>query len=342
VSARLRSSSLCGRAGRGSSRAALRPALAVAAGLVLGFAGGDARADDQAVAEALFDRGHKLMGSNATLDEACRTLEQSLKLMDRGDTALNLAECHRRQGKTATAWAEFDHAITHGYKVGFAEAIQTATRLRDELAGQLSKLTVTVSPETATLPGLTVEVLGRPWPRERWNAGHVIDPGPVRVRAQATGYKPFEVQVNVGPDRDTQSVVVVLEVEPPPPPALPPPPPPPRLVKPSRPLWPWLVGAAGVALGAAAVGSEIVSVRAGHELDDKCGPSRQSCPPPSTYDYSSARGRELTGYGLFVGLGAAGLVALGAAGVGLALPVRAAPSASFVVSPTTVAGRWAF
>ena len=117
---------------------------------------------------------------------------------------LNLAVCHRRQGKTATAWAEFDKALTHGTKVGFPEAIEEAKRLRDELAAMLSKLTVTVPPATAALEGLTVEVDGNPWPRERWNIAFVIDPGPIRVRARAKGYKPFEVQVELGADKDEQ------------------------------------------------------------------------------------------------------------------------------------------
>ncbi len=199
-------------------RKPLRFALAVTSCLALGVAGADARADDQAAAEELFDRGRKLMESNATLSEACRTLQESLKLMDRGDTLLNLAECHRRQGKTATAWFEFDRALSVGTRVGFSEAVQAATHLRDALAAKLSKLTVTVPPTTAALAGLTVEVDGSPWPRERWNNGVVIDPGSLKVSARAKGYKPFEVQVELGADKDSKSVVVVLEVEPPPPP----------------------------------------------------------------------------------------------------------------------------
>jgi hypothetical protein len=323
-------------------RAPLRLALAVAAGLALGGAGMDARADEQSDAEALFDRGRKLMESNATLAEACRTLAESLKLMDRGDTWLNLAECHRRQGKTATAWGEFDKALTYGFKASFIEAVHTAERLRDELALKLSRLTVAVPPETAAIEGLTVEVLGTPWPRERWNTGFVIDPGPIRVRASARGYKPFEVQVELGADKDAKTVVVVLEVEPAPPPPLPHRGPIAPVAEPSRPLWPWLVGVAGVALGGAAIGSEVVSRQAHGVLDTSCGPARQSC--PVGYDYTPARTRELVGYGLFVGLGISGLAALGAAGAGLGLSSSRAqaPSTSFVVSPTTIAVRSTF
>ncbi len=320
--------------------------VALAAGLALGGAGRDAHADDQATAESLFDQGRKLMESNATLGEACRTLQESLRLWDRGDTMLNLAECHRRQGKTATAWAEFDKALSYGAKVGFSEAVQAATRLRDELAAKLSKLTVTVPPATAALPGLAVEVDGNPWPRDRWNTAFVIDPGPIRVRARAKGYQPFEVLVQLGADKDAKSVVVALEIEPPPPP---PPPPRPGPVAKPRPRWPWFVGAAGVALGGAAVGSEIVSRSAGNELDTKCGAARQSC--PHGYDFSAARSREIVGFGLFVGLGTTGILALGAAGLGFGLSARGQtppsatstpPSTSLVFSPTSLAVRTTF
>ena len=322
-------------------RAWPRLTLTIACGLALISAAVDARADDQPKAEELFERGRKLMQSAATLDEACRTLQESLKYMDRGDTVLNLAECHRRQGKTATAWAEFDRALSYGSKVGFPEAIQAATKLRDTLATKLSRLTVTIPPPTAALAGLTVEVGGKPLPRERWNTASVIDPGPVQIRAQAKGYKPFEVRVEIGAEKDAKTVVVALEVEPPPPPppALPPPPAP--IATPARPLWPWLVGGAGMALGAAAIGAEIVAVNARDRLDTKCGQDRQSC--PSGYDFGPARTRELLGFGLFVGLGTTGVLALGAAGLKLGLSSPAQTRGpSLVFSPTTIVVRSTF
>ena len=58
--------------------ARLRP-IAVAVGLTL--AGASARADDTSEAVKLFDKGRALMQSTATLDEGCRTLEESLGLV---------------------------------------------------------------------------------------------------------------------------------------------------------------------------------------------------------------------------------------------------------------------
>jgi sulfur carrier protein ThiS len=274
------------------------------------------------------------MRSRSTVDAGCAKLEESLKLWDRGDTVLNLALCHRLQGKTATAWAEFDRAITHGIKVRFPEAIVEAQKQRDELAAALSRLTVAVPPAIAALDGLAVEVEGQPWPRERWNTAVAMDPGRLRVHAQATGRRPFEAQVELGSKKDMKTVTVVLELEPPAPPPLPPPPPP-SVAKASRPLWPWIVGGAGLALGGAALGSEVVSLSAHKTLDTKCGADRQSC--PKTYDFSAARTREVLGFGLFLGLGAGSVLALGAAGLGLGLPARGrAASTSLILSPTSI------
>ena len=316
-----------------------RLTLTAACGLALSSVAVDARAEDQQKAEKLFEGGRRLMQSGTTLDEACRTLAESLKYMDRGDTVLNLAECHRRQGKTATAWAEFDRALAYGSKVGFPEAIQAATELRDGLAKQLSSLTVTISAPTAALAGLTVEVGGDPWPRDRWNTASVIDPGSVQISAKASGYKPFEVRVEIGAEKDAKTVVVVLEVELPLPPPLPRPPAP--IAKPVRPQWPWLVGGAGVALGAAAIGAEIVAVGAHSELNMRCGSARESC--VHGYDFGPARTRELLGFGLFVGLGTSGVLALGAAGLGLGLSSTAQTRGpSLVFSPTTIGLRSTF
>jgi hypothetical protein len=220
---------------------------------------------------------------------------------------LNLAECHRRQGKTATAWAEFDTAIRIGVQVKFPEAVATATKLRDELAKHMSRVTVVVPPAVAALPGLSVELDGKPLPQPSWNAAANHDPGAVVVTASAKGYKRFERRIDLGADSDNQSIEVALEAEPPPPP---PKPPPPSTAPPPAPLWPWIVGGVGVALGVAAIAFEVDSTAAGSTLDQNCGGSaRNQCPPG--YDFSSPRGRELRGFGLFVGLGIAGLAAIG-------------------------------
>jgi hypothetical protein len=300
-----------------------------------------ARADD-AKAEALFDEGRRKMQEPGKLDEACRTLEESYRLADRGDTLLNLAECHKRQGKVATAHAEFDKAIRIGAKFSFAEAIQVATEFRDELAKKISHLTVVVPPALAGAEDLTIEVGGAPWPKEKVGVAVAIDPGPVEVVATAKGYKKLTTRVEIGAEHDDKSVTIALEREPPPPPPPKPAPPPPApKPAPSKPVWPWVVGAAGLGLAGAGVAFAFVQRGAGKELDDTCGADRQAC--PHGYDFDTVRSREVRSFGLFVGLGGAGLVALGAAGLGLGLASRSTtPAASLDVGPGSIAVHGSF
>lgn len=177
---------------------------------LVGLAPAAARADSDE-ADRLFDEGRRLMMEPGKLDEACQTLEKSYQLHDRGDTLLNMAECHSRQGKTATAWSEFDRAIRIGVKVRFPEAIEVAKVRRDELAAKLSTMTITVAPEVASLRGLAVQLNGAPLPSDRWNKAENRDPGPYEITASAPGYKPFAVKVEVGNDKDRKTVAVALD-----------------------------------------------------------------------------------------------------------------------------------
>ncbi len=123
--------------------------------------------------------------------------------------------------------------------------------------------------------------------------------------------------------------VVVLKLvpipkAPPPEPPPPKPPPPPEMIKPELPVWAVVVGSVGVAMMGVSVGFLADSISAGDGLDDSCGGERRNaCRPGSpfaeTYD------REVRGFGLFVGLGAGGLVAAGVGVVGLAVGLTADP-----------------
>jgi hypothetical protein len=294
--------SLAARRRRGERR--LIAALAVACALAAPRA---ASADDDDPTEVNLNRARKLMESRATLDDACRWLEKAYNLTKRGDMLLNLAECHRRQGKTATALAEFDLAMRIGAQVKFPEAVAAAARLRDDLARRISRVTVVVPPAVAALPTLAIELNGKPLPKASWNTPVNHDPGPIEVTATAKGHKRFAGRVELGAEKDTQTIDVALEAEPPPPP------PPPVIVPrepPPQSIWPWIVGGIGVGLAGAAIAFEVDSTAAGRTLDARCGGSaRDRC--PRGFDFESPRARELRGFGLFVGLGAAGLAAMG-------------------------------
>ena len=143
----------------------------------------------------------------------------------------------------------------------------------------------------------------------------------------AVEHQPFAASAVVGA-KGARAVVVLKLVPipkaPPPEPPPPKPPPPPEMIKPELPVWAVVVGSVGVAMMGVSVGFLADSISAGDGLDDSCGGERRNaCRPGSpfaeTYD------REVRGFGLFVGLGAGGLVAAGVGVVGLAVGLTADP-----------------
>jgi len=292
-----------------------------------------------AEAAKLLADGRAALARRGQLDRACEILAKSYALRRRGDTLLNLAECHRRQGKTATAWREFDEAIRFAMAVEFPEAIAAAATMRDQLAESLSELIVEIDPKSAP-PDLTVILDGKKLPTPQWNEVLYVDPGVHAVTATAPGYEPFATQGEVPPKGGSTVLRITLVQLPPKPSAAPPQPaakPPPKRVAPApaeTPIWPFVVGGAGLAaMGVSAV-FLVDSRSAGAELDNDCGGrERQSC--PGDYDIASPRGRELRGFGLFVGLGIAGLGATTAGVLGLML---SKPSADDKIAVTPWVG----
>jgi predicted negative regulator of RcsB-dependent stress response len=82
--------------------------------LFLGWTTKSLAAEDTATlaaAEAAFDAARKHLDAGE-LDQACAKFEASQRLSPAVGTLLNLADCHERAGRTATAWATFRSCAT--------------------------------------------------------------------------------------------------------------------------------------------------------------------------------------------------------------------------------------
>ncbi|MBL9021198.1 MAG: hypothetical protein JNL21_03315 [Myxococcales bacterium] len=276
-------------------------------------------------AAKLLDEGRLLMSRKATLDQGCEVLKKSYSLRKRGDTLLNLAECHRRQGKTATAWREFDEAIRYAKEADYADAVRAAELHRDFLAKKLSELVIQVPLEADRPKAMAVTLDGEPLSELQWGQILYVDPGTHQVTATAPEHHPFSASATVGGSGTRSVVVVKLVPLPRPPPPKPPSPSPsstpqptPDTAEPALPVWAIVVGSIGVAMMGTSVGFLVDSLAAGDELDDSCGGERRNaCRPGSPY--AETYDREVRGFGVFVGLGAGGLIAVGASVTGLAL-----------------------
>jgi tetratricopeptide (TPR) repeat protein len=149
-------------------------------------AGAAAETADLAAADALLREGKALL-ERKQLAEACPKLAESNRLYPAAGTLLALGTCHEAEGKTASAWAEYDEAANHAREEALPEIEKAARARRDAIAARLSSLSIVPSRLAAAAVGLYVQ-------RDRvfvdaaaLRAAVPVDPGEHRVEASAPG-----------------------------------------------------------------------------------------------------------------------------------------------------------
>jgi hypothetical protein len=88
---------------------------------------GRAVGGDKSLATQLFRRG-ATWSTRGAFREGCRKLEESQRLDPGGGTLLNVALCHEKEGRTATAWAEFTEASASPRKTTARSASSSPSR----------------------------------------------------------------------------------------------------------------------------------------------------------------------------------------------------------------------
>ncbi|MEP7119613.1 MAG: hypothetical protein ABJE95_01840 [Byssovorax sp.] len=208
---------------------------------------------DESRAEQVFKEGRALMIAGR-FAEACPKLEESQRLEPKGGTQLNVAACHERLGKIATAWAEFHDAVVAARTDGHAERERLAQQRVDALEPRLPWLTITVA-EGAAGRDLTIEIDGAAILPVAIGKDMPVDPGEHRISATLAGEVVWETTL-VFKEATRQSVLVPApppkapRAPPEPPDArdLPPPPPPSIEREPPAPVEPPAVKPASTGL----------------------------------------------------------------------------------------------
>jgi hypothetical protein len=278
------------------------------AALALTLVSPGARADI-AAAEALFQQGRELL-DQGKIDAACEKFESSQASEASSGTLLNLADCRLRQGRTATAWAQFVAAERLSKVQNRQEHATEAGRRRAELESSLSTLTFRV----AQAPdGLEVRVNGRVVSAGSYGTRVPMDPGKVTIEARAPEHETAELEVTLRPE--SHHLVVDLPKLAPRSVTLLPPSPaqsPPAETRASsvEPL-PWVIGGAGVA--ALTVGGVfgVMALSSNAEAERLCNGGTRACPDGSI-EKESDRDREAMLSTIFVSVGVLGV---GVAGV---------------------------
>jgi hypothetical protein len=150
-------------------------------------------ATGKATAEALFNEGRRLTEAGQ-LSEACQKFAASERLDPAVGTLLNLGSCNERQGRIASAWANYRDAANLAKGRGERERQEFASRRASALEPRLPKLVVRTKEATPGLElqrdGVLLDVasIGVPLP---------VDPGPHIVEASARGYLPWRTTASV-------------------------------------------------------------------------------------------------------------------------------------------------
>lgn len=309
-------------------------AIVVAAALSHAVAGGahaqprPVEPGDDALAQALFDDGQRLM-DEGRYAEACPRLAESQRIDPAGGTLLNLAVCREFEGRTATAWVTFKEAVEVARREGRGDRQALAEQHLAALEPRLSRLRVDV-PEAARIAGLTVAVDGIALGAGAWGVATPIDPGEHRVVASAPGRRPWETRIGVA--ADGASAVVTLGVperieartSAPPKPAAARPAASSRDVR--RPVGLALLGVGVVGLGAGTVAG-LFAIGKENEARER-GCIGATCPDATALDASNAANDAAIAATVFLPVGVA------AAAAGVVLLVLARPAPPRAVSPT--------
>jgi len=192
------------------ARARLFVASACVAG-VLAFAdvaSAEPSAADRAAAQSLFDEGRQLMDAGR-YEQACQRFAQSQKIDAGGGTLLNLAMCHDKQGRVATAYTEYNDALSQALHDGRTDREQLARERIDALGPTIPR--VRVSFEGGPPPGLEVGLDGEPLALDALDPGAPplpVDPGVHRFVVSAPGRETRTVEVTVAAGARVTDVLI--------------------------------------------------------------------------------------------------------------------------------------
>ncbi|MCA9622794.1 MAG: hypothetical protein KC731_27430, partial [Myxococcales bacterium] len=226
----------------------------------------------------------------------CPKLAESQRL-DPGDgTLLNLAVCHEKLGRTATAWSEFKEALASTKASGRDDRTAFAEEHIAALEPRLAHVTIVV-PDTARVEGLRVMLDEQPLGAASWGVALPVDPGAHQIAADAPNHQAWHQALAVVEAGNHQisvpSLTPAVVVPPPPPPAPLPQPPVPAPILPvptsgdagsGQLVAGYVVGGVGVAamvagavFGGLAIGKE-------NEVEDVC--PDEACPDQAAVDLS--------------------------------------------------------
>jgi hypothetical protein len=201
-------------------------------------------AQERSLADSLYREGKRLLAADK-VSEACRKFEESYRLDKTGGTLINLADCHEREGKLATAYGEFQGALELAQQSKRPERVKYAEKKLAALEPLLPKLTLVMQKRPE---GVTISIDGANVGSGALGSSLPVDPGRHVIRVSAPKHEPFEEVVQISRPAEVKRVDIPALV-----PAREP------TVEPPKPstdgAWRWPLGFTVLGLGVATAGA---------------------------------------------------------------------------------------
>jgi hypothetical protein len=163
---------------------------------------------DAAAAEAMFDEARRLLAAG-DVKAACPKFAESYRLDPALGALLNLAACHEKEGRVATAWSEYRDAEAQALKARDDKRAAYSKKQAAALEPRLPRLAIAV---TETPPGFAVTRNGAPVGEASYGMSLPIDPGPQDLAASAAGRERWTKRVTLAEGARLRLVVPDLAV----------------------------------------------------------------------------------------------------------------------------------
>lgn len=163
-----------------------------------------AQAAEAGGADELFKRGKQRLAVG-DLGEACPLLAESYRLDPATGTLLALALCHEREGKLATALAEYRDAVVRSRVQRRSDRVRAA---QDKIAHLERKVSTLTIDGAGVAEGVEVRLNGAVLEPSQLGKALPFDGGDLTVEASAPGRVPWRASVALAPSGDAQTVSI--------------------------------------------------------------------------------------------------------------------------------------
>jgi hypothetical protein len=167
----------------------------------------DPTSQDRVAAETLFRDG-KDLASQGKIAEACPKFAESERLDPKVGTQVYLATCHEQQGKTASAWMEFNEAANQASRAHQPDREKLARDHVAALEQKLSRMAITVA---SAPPGMQVKLDGEVLGQAALGTSMPMDPGDHTINVTAPNKKPYARTLTLPAGPTMLAVDIALE-----------------------------------------------------------------------------------------------------------------------------------